>query len=92
MSSDWIEASREARALVEEASVVMPFVRRSRYPWAVVLAGGNGSRLQNLTRKIPVVCWISWLATTFNQSGWAVPIDIKRADVTRGKISQPLRQ
>jgi mannose-1-phosphate guanylyltransferase len=52
MSSDWIEASREARALVEEAPVVMPSVRKSRYPWAVVLAGGDGTRLQSLTLKI----------------------------------------
>ena len=52
MPSDWIEASREARTLVEESPVVMPSVRKSRHRWAVVLAGGDGTRLQSLTRKI----------------------------------------
>jgi hypothetical protein len=52
MSSDLIEASREVRALVEEAPVVMPSVRKSRHRWAVMLAGGDGTRLQSVTLKI----------------------------------------
>jgi mannose-1-phosphate guanylyltransferase len=52
MSSDSIGASREARAPVEQAPVVMPSVQKSRHHWAVVLAGGDGTRLQSLTLKI----------------------------------------
>jgi hypothetical protein len=47
MSSNLIEASSGARAPVEEAPV-----RRSQHHWAVVLAGGDGTRLQSLTLKI----------------------------------------
>jgi hypothetical protein len=44
MSSDLIEASREAQALNDDAPVVMPSARKSRHRWAVVLAGGDGTR------------------------------------------------
>src|SRR6266404_4040075 len=37
---------------VDQAPVVMPPGRRSRHRWAVVLAGGDGTRLQSLTLKI----------------------------------------
>ena len=49
---DLTEASSGVRAPVEETSAVMPSVRRSRHRWAVVLAGGDGTRLQSLTLKI----------------------------------------
>jgi hypothetical protein len=52
MSSDLIEASRDARAPVDEAPVVMPSVRGSRHRWAEVPAGGDGVRLQSLALKI----------------------------------------
>jgi hypothetical protein len=48
MSSDLIEASRERapveEAPLEEAPLVMPSVQKSRHRWAVVLAGGDGTR------------------------------------------------
>src|SRR5580658_10504725 len=43
MSSDLTEASCAMRT---------PSIRMSRHCWAVVLAGGDGTRLQNLTLKI----------------------------------------
>jgi len=52
MSSGSIGASREALAPVEQAPVVMPSVQKSRHYWAVVLAGGDGTRLHSLTLKI----------------------------------------
>jgi mannose-1-phosphate guanylyltransferase len=52
MSSDFIEARNGVRAPVEEAPVIVPSVRRSRHCWAVMLAGGDGTRLQSLTLKI----------------------------------------
>jgi mannose-1-phosphate guanylyltransferase len=52
MSSDLIEVSHEVRAPVEETSVVTRSVRNSRQHWAVVLAGGDGKRLQSVTLKI----------------------------------------
>jgi mannose-1-phosphate guanylyltransferase len=51
VSSDLIEASPAVRAPVEQAPV-MPSVQRSRHRWAVMLAGGDGTRLQSLTLKI----------------------------------------
>jgi mannose-1-phosphate guanylyltransferase len=47
MSSDLIEAIRKVPGPVEQAAVV-----KSRHRWAVVLAGGDGTRLQSLTLKI----------------------------------------
>src|SRR5229473_8339853 len=52
MSSDLTEASPEVRNHVERASVVVPFVQKFRHRWAVLLAGGDGTRLQSLTLKI----------------------------------------
>ena len=52
MSSDLIEAGRGVRTPVEEVPVVMPSGRGSRHHWAVVLAGGDGVRLQSLTLRI----------------------------------------
>ncbi len=52
MSSDLIEAGRGVRTPVEEAPVVMPSARGSRHHWAVMLAGGDGVRLQSLTLRI----------------------------------------
>jgi len=52
MYSDLIEVSHEVRASVEETSVVTRSVRNSRQHWAVVLAGGDGKRLQRVTLKI----------------------------------------
>src|SRR5712691_11184934 len=50
MSSDLIEAGRGVRT--EEVPVVMPSARGSRHHWAVMLAGGDGVRLQSLTLRI----------------------------------------
>jgi hypothetical protein len=47
MSSDSIEASREFRAPMEEQPAVMPSFPQSHL-WAIVLAGGDGTRLQRL--------------------------------------------
>ena len=52
MSSDLTEASSGVRTPVEEASVVRPSAQKSRRRWAVMLAGGDGARLQSLTLKI----------------------------------------
>ena len=52
MSSDLTEASSGVRTPVEEASVVRPSAQQSRRRWAVMLAGGDGTRLQSLTLKI----------------------------------------
>src|SRR5260370_39652954 len=52
MSSDSIDARSGVRTPVEEASVVMPCAQQSRRRWAVMLAGGDGTRLQTLTLKI----------------------------------------
>jgi len=52
MSSDLIEAGRGVRTPVEEVPVVMPSARGSRPLWAVMLAGGDGVRLQSLTLRI----------------------------------------
>jgi mannose-1-phosphate guanylyltransferase len=53
MFSDLIEARRSGvRTPIEEAPVVMPSAQRSRRRWAVMLAGGDGIRLQSLTFKI----------------------------------------
>ena len=49
---DLTEASSGVRTPVEETSAVRPSVRTSRQCWAVVLAGGDGTRLQSLTLKI----------------------------------------
>jgi mannose-1-phosphate guanylyltransferase len=52
VSSDLTEASSGVRTPVEEASVVRPSAQQSRRRWAVMLAGGDGTRLQSLTLKI----------------------------------------
>src|ERR1700733_11281989 len=52
MSSDLIEAKSRVRTSVEEAPVVRPSAQDSSRRWAVLLAGGDGSRLQSLTLKI----------------------------------------
>jgi mannose-1-phosphate guanylyltransferase len=52
VSFDFIDARSGVRTPAEEAPVVMPSVQRSRHRWAVVLAGGDGTRLQDLTLKI----------------------------------------
>src|SRR5258705_4975944 len=52
MSSDLTRASPEVRTHVERASVVAPFVQKFRHRWAVLLAGGDGVRLQSLTLRI----------------------------------------
>jgi mannose-1-phosphate guanylyltransferase len=52
VSFDFIDARSGVRTPVEEAPVVMPSVQRSRHRWAVMLAGGDGTRLQELTLKI----------------------------------------
>jgi len=52
MSSASIDARRGVRAPVEEDRVAIPSVPRSRHRWAVMLAGGDGTRLQSLTLKI----------------------------------------
>jgi mannose-1-phosphate guanylyltransferase len=46
------EAISGVRTPREETSAVKPSVRMSRHCWAVVLAGGDGTRLQSLTQKI----------------------------------------
>lgn len=50
--SNLIEACSEVRPLIEEAPAVRTSLRSSRRRWAVVLAGGDGTRLQSLTLKI----------------------------------------
>src|SRR3984893_1907870 len=52
MSWGLIEAGRGVRTPVEEVPVVMPTAQGSRHHWAVMLAGGDGIRLQSLTLKI----------------------------------------
>jgi mannose-1-phosphate guanylyltransferase len=52
MSCVSIEAGREDWAPLEQTSVAIPSVRNSRHHWAVLLAGGDGTRLQSLTLKI----------------------------------------
>jgi mannose-1-phosphate guanylyltransferase len=52
MFFDSIKPSCEGRAPVEAAPVVMLSVLTPRRRWAVVLAGGDGTRLQSLTLKI----------------------------------------
>src|SRR5580704_13806900 len=52
MSSDLIEAGCGVRTPVEEVPVVMPSGRGSRHHWGVMLAGGDGIRLQSLTLRI----------------------------------------
>jgi mannose-1-phosphate guanylyltransferase len=52
VSSDHINAKRGVRTPVEEALIAMPSGQRSRHRWAVMLAGGDGTRLENLTLKI----------------------------------------
>jgi mannose-1-phosphate guanylyltransferase len=52
MSSDLIEAKSGVQTSVEEAPVVMPSAQDFDRGWAVVLAGGDGTRLQSLTLKI----------------------------------------
>ena len=52
MSSDSIEEASGDRTPAKGAPAVMPSVQRSRHRWAVMLAGGDGIRLQSLTLKI----------------------------------------
>jgi mannose-1-phosphate guanylyltransferase len=52
MSSDLIEAKSRVRTSVGEAPVVRPSSQDSGRRWAVLLAGGDGTRLQSLTLKI----------------------------------------
>ena len=52
MSSELIEAKSRVRTLVAEAPVVRPSAQDSGRRWAVLLAGGDGTRLQSLTLKI----------------------------------------
>src|SRR5579859_2226941 len=52
MCSDYIAAGSGVWSPVEDAPVVMPSVRRLRHRWVVMLAGGDGTRLQSLTLKI----------------------------------------
>jgi mannose-1-phosphate guanylyltransferase len=52
MSSGLIEAKSRVRTSVEEAPVVRPSAQDSGRRWAVLLAGGDGTRLQSLTLKI----------------------------------------
>ena len=52
MSSDFIGLKSGARTPVEETQAVMPSFQRSPHRWAVLLAGGDGTRLQSLTLKI----------------------------------------
>jgi mannose-1-phosphate guanylyltransferase len=52
MSSDFIDERSGVQVPVEEAPVVVPSVRKSPHRWAVMLAGGDGTRLQSLTLKI----------------------------------------
>src|SRR5712671_4848660 len=52
MASGLIETRSGAPDPVEEAPFVLSSLRRSRHRWAVVLAGGDGTRLQSLTLKI----------------------------------------
>jgi mannose-1-phosphate guanylyltransferase len=51
MSSCLIQTNREVSSLAGTAPVSTPF-EKSRHLWAVLLAGGDGTRLQSLTRKI----------------------------------------
>ncbi len=51
MSSDLSQARSAVRTPVEEAPVVMLSAQGSRHRWAVMLAGGDGTRLQSLTLK-----------------------------------------
>jgi mannose-1-phosphate guanylyltransferase len=52
MSSAFVGSKSGVRTPVEETPVVMPSGQRSRHRWAVMLAGGDGTRLQTLTLKI----------------------------------------
>jgi mannose-1-phosphate guanylyltransferase len=52
MSSQLTEASHQVGTPGEETSAVKPSVPMSRHCWAVMLAGGDGTRLQSLTTKI----------------------------------------
>jgi mannose-1-phosphate guanylyltransferase len=52
VSSDFIDARSAARTPVEEAPIGIHSFQRSRHRWAVLLAGGDGTRLQDLTLKI----------------------------------------
>jgi mannose-1-phosphate guanylyltransferase len=52
MSSDLIESKSRVRTSVEEAPVVRRSAQDSGHRWAVLLAGGDGTRLQSLTLTI----------------------------------------
>jgi mannose-1-phosphate guanylyltransferase len=52
MSSHSVEARNGLRGPVKEAPVVAPSVGGARHCWTVILAGGDGTRLQRLTLKI----------------------------------------
>jgi len=52
MSTDFLKARGGVGTPVEETQIAMPSVRTSRHRWAVMLAGGDGIRLQSLMLKI----------------------------------------
>jgi mannose-1-phosphate guanylyltransferase len=52
MASDVLEGMDSARIPAEETQSAMPSAAPSCHRWAVVLAGGDGTRLQSLTLKI----------------------------------------
>jgi mannose-1-phosphate guanylyltransferase len=52
MYPDLTEVSSGVRTQVAETPADTPSVRRSPHRWAVVLAGGDGTRLQSLTLRI----------------------------------------
>ena len=52
MSADFIGLKSGVPTPVEETPVVVPSLQRSLHRWAVLLAGGDGARLQRLTLKI----------------------------------------
>jgi mannose-1-phosphate guanylyltransferase len=52
VSSDFVDARSAVRTPFEEAPIGMHSFQRSRHRWGVLLAGGEGTRLQDLTLKI----------------------------------------
>jgi mannose-1-phosphate guanylyltransferase len=52
MASEVLKGMDSARIPAEETQSAMPSAAPSRHRWAVVLAGGDGTRLQSLTLKI----------------------------------------
>ena len=52
MSADFIGLKSGVPTPVEETPVVVPSLQRSLHRWAVLLAGGDGTRLQSMTLTI----------------------------------------